>query len=232
MEQTLVRRFSAVNHRPVAVSSIFARFYNKFFRVVREFGAGVRVIRCKAKSGEAPTSRGSKDATNQKPPVASTATAVEKNSEGDTKMKKTAYTMIALLVLVGSMAVAAQAQNNGRNRLTASIPFEFNVGDKTMPAGKYTVSQINPSSDRVALRLRNQDGSATAILQMNAVIGEAPETAKLVFRRYGSQHFFAEAWIDGDSTGLQAPRSRAERVALRQLAGTQRTTTTVALKSR
>lgn len=147
-------------------------------------------------------------------------------------MKREAYTMIALMVLVGSMAVAAQAQNSGRNRLTADIPFEFHVGDKTMPTGRYTVSQINPASDLVVLQLRNQDGSATAMLQMNAVIGEAPETAKLVFRRYGSQHFFAEAWIDGDSTGLQAPRSRAERVSLRELAGTKRTTTTVALKRR
>ena len=31
-------------------------------------------------------------------------------------MKKQAYTMIALLVLVGSMAVAAQAQTSGRKR--------------------------------------------------------------------------------------------------------------------
>ena len=147
-------------------------------------------------------------------------------------MKRQAYTLIAMMVLIGSMAVAARAQNNGRTRLTARIPFEFNVGDKSLPAGNYTVSQINPASDRVVLQLRNQDGSATAMLQMNAVIGEAPETAKLVFRRYGSQHFFAEAWIDGVSTGLQAHRSRGERVALRELAGTKRTTTTVALKGR
>jgi hypothetical protein len=126
-------------------------------------------------------------------------------------MKRQAYTLIATMVLVGSMAVAAEAQNNGRTRMTARIPFEFSVGDKTMPAGNYTVSQINPASDRVVLQLRNQDGDATAMLQMNAVTGEAPETAKLVFRRYGSQYFFAEAWIDGLSAGLQAPTPRTER---------------------
>ena len=147
-------------------------------------------------------------------------------------MKRQAYTLIAMIVLVSSMAVAAQAQNSGRNRLTAYIPFEFNVGDKAMPAGNYTVSQINPASDRVVLQLRNEDGSAIAMLQMNEAIRQAPATAKLVFHRYGSQHFFAEAWIDGDSSALQAPRSRAERVAQRELAGIKATAETVALKSR
>ena len=147
-------------------------------------------------------------------------------------MKRQAYTLIAMIVLAGSMAVAAQAQNSGRNRLTADIPFEFQVGDKTLPAGRYTVSQINPASDRVALRLRNQDGTAAVTLQMNAVIGRAQESAKLIFNRHGNRYFFAEAWIDGEGTGLQAPKSRAERAAVRELAEAKRPTTTVALKSR
>lgn len=147
-------------------------------------------------------------------------------------MKRQAYTLIAMIVLVGSMAVAAQAQNSGRNRLTADVPFEFHVGDKTMPPGRYTVSQINPASDRVALQLRNQDGSAVVMLQMNAVIGRAQESAKLIFKRYGNRHFFAETWIDGERTGLQAVRSRAERAAQQELAGTKATAETVALKSR
>jgi hypothetical protein len=147
-------------------------------------------------------------------------------------MKRQTYTLIAMIVLVGSMAVAAQAQNNGRTRLTAHVPFEFNVGEKTMPAGKYTVSQINPASDRVALQLRNQDGSASVMLQMNAVSGRAQESTKLIFNRYGNRYFFAEAWIDGERAGLQVVRSRAERVAQRELAGTRKPTTTVALKRR
>ena len=62
-------------------------------------------------------------------------------------MKKQAYTMIAMIVLVGSMAVAAQAQTSGHARLIANIPFQFKVGNKTLPAGEYTVAQVNPASD-------------------------------------------------------------------------------------
>jgi hypothetical protein len=114
------------------------------------------------------------------------------------------------------MAVAAHAQNNGR-RLVATIPFQFNVGDKTLPAGEYTVAQINPSSDRAVLQLRSKDGSS-AMIQMNTVIGRAPEQAKLVFNRYGNQHYFAAAWIDGDANGLQAQKSSAERATQREIA--------------
>ena len=132
-------------------------------------------------------------------------------------MKKTAYTMIALLGLLGSMAVAANAQSNGR-RLVATIPFQFNVGDKTLPAGEYTVAQTNPSSDRAVLQLRSKDGRSSAMIQMNNAIGKASERARLVFNRYGNQHYFAAAWIDGDTSGLQAPKSHAERATERELA--------------
>lgn len=147
-------------------------------------------------------------------------------------MKKTAYTMIAMLVLVGSMAVAAQAQTGGRTELRASIPFQFSVGDRTLPAGEYTVRQVNPASDRAVLQLRQKDGGATAMIQMNSVIGKAQESAKLVFNRYGSQYFLAQAWIGGDSDGLQASKSRAERAVERETAGIKTATESVALKSR
>jgi hypothetical protein len=58
-------------------------------------------------------------------------------------MKKQAYTMIAMIVLVGALAVAAQAQTNGRIALIANIPFQFSIGSKSLPAGEYTVQSIS-----------------------------------------------------------------------------------------
>lgn len=147
-------------------------------------------------------------------------------------MKKQAYTMIAMIVLVGSMAVAAQAQTSGRTRLIANIPFDFSVGNKTLPAGEYTVSQVNPASDHAVLQLRSKDGRAGAMVQMTCVIGKTQESAKLIFNRYGNHYFFAQAWADADNTGLQAPKARAERVAERELAGIKPKTEAVALRNR
>jgi len=147
-------------------------------------------------------------------------------------MKKQAYTMIAMLVLVGSMAVAAKAQTSGRTQLIANIPFEFTVGSKNLPAGEYTVSQINPASDHAVLQLRSKDGSTSVMVQMNNMIGKARESAKLIFNRYGNQYFFAQAWVDGDSSGLEAPKSRVERAAQHELASLKPVSETVALKVR
>jgi hypothetical protein len=151
--------------------------------------------------------------------------------KGETEMKKQAYTMMAMLVLVGSMAVAAQAQTSGRTQLTANIPFQFSVGDKNLPAGEYTVVQVNPTSDRAVLQLRSNDGSATAMVQMNSVSGKSQDTAQLIFHRYGNKYFFAQAWVGAE--GLQAAKPRAERIAERELAaGIKATNETVALSAR
>ena len=147
-------------------------------------------------------------------------------------MKKHVYTMIAMIVLVGSMAVAAKAQTSGRTQLIANIPFQFSVGDKTLPAGEYTVLSVNADSSNVALKIQSQDGKTSAMVRMMTVTGKAQESAKLIFHRYGNQYFFAEAWVDGDSSGLQAQKPRAERAIERELAGVKMATESVAATAR
>lgn len=145
-------------------------------------------------------------------------------------MKKHVYTMIALIVMVGSLAVAAQAQGGSGSRLVASIPFDFSVDGKTLPAGEYTVRQINPSSDRVILQLRSKDGHG-AMIQMNNVIGRANDGARLVFNRYGNQYYFSQAWMAAEATGLRATPNRAEH-SEREIAGSRSKSETVALRVR
>lgn len=147
-------------------------------------------------------------------------------------MKRQAYTLIAMIVLVGSMAVVAKAQTISSTEFRANIPFEFSVGKKTLPAGEYTLRQTNRNSDLPVLQIKSRNGNDSALVRAMFVIGSAPETAKLVFHRYGNQYFFAEAWVDGDTSGLRAPKTRAERVAQRELAGIKPTAETVALKQR
>ena len=146
-------------------------------------------------------------------------------------MNRQAYTLIALLVLVGSMAVAAQAQN-GRSEMRASIPFAFTVGNQQMPSGEYTVTQVNRSSDRAVLQLRSPDGRHTALVQMNDIVGKTAAGSRLTFNRYADECYFAEAWISGDSIGLQAPSSKAERAVRQQLASKAAHVETIALSRR
>jgi hypothetical protein len=95
--------------------------------------------------------------------------------------------------------------------VVAKIPFDFNVGAKTLPAGKYTVTIVNPASDRKVLQIRSSDGHWAAITQTTGVTGTASEKTKLVFHRYGDRYFFAQAKMAGDTVGLAALKSKAER---------------------
>ena len=124
---------------------------------------------------------------------------------------------IAIMILCTAFVVSGNAQTSGSQTIRARIPFTFTVGDKTLPAGVYTVSVLNPSSDRKALQIRSETGRVSAIIQTNSVNGERDDEAKLVFRRYGERYFFAQAQMAGDATSLAATKTRAERAMQRAL---------------
>ncbi len=136
-------------------------------------------------------------------------------------MKKHVRTAIAIMFIYGVLAVGAEAQTISSQTIRANVPFAFNVGQKSLPAGVYTVSILNPTSDRKALQIRSEDGRVSAIIQTLGVDGSLSDKfaddAKLVFRRYGDRYFFAEAQMAGDLTTLTTSKTRAERSAQQAL---------------
>ena len=122
---------------------------------------------------------------------------------------------IAIIITCGVFALNAQAQTSAPQKVQANIPFAFNVGDKTLPAGLYTVAVVNPTSDRKVLQIRSADGHASAIVQTMLGRGSLADGAKLMFRRYGDRYFFAQLEMSSDATKLGVARSRAERSTAR-----------------
>lgn len=123
----------------------------------------------------------------------------------------------AAAALVTLFALNAQAQSASRPQ-AAHIPFEFNAGGQTLPAGEYRVVRVNPQSDRTVLALRGTDGGPEVMLITNVVeAGDTRGAARLVFKRYGDQYFLAQVWDAAESTGLELPASPAERRLRREL---------------
>ena|ERR1051325_7024003 len=125
-------------------------------------------------------------------------------------MKRHLNISLAIIMLVGVLA-AAQAQTSSAQKMVANIPFTFNVGQTELPAGKYTITVVNPSSDRKVLQIRNADGHSSAMIQTTSELRNAADNAKLVFHRYGDRYFFAQAQMAGDMTSLAAVKTKAER---------------------
>jgi hypothetical protein len=120
-------------------------------------------------------------------------------------MKRFFNIPLAMIILATALTAGAQAQTT--QRVIANIPFAFTANNKTLPAGKYTITVLNPSSDRKALQIRSMNGRHSAIVLTNGVIGNVADNSKLVFERYDDRYFFAQAQMEGDSTSLAALRS-------------------------
>jgi hypothetical protein len=125
-----------------------------------------------------------------------------------------------MLALVVGLALAAGSNSaNGQttsHAVTAEIPFDFIVGNKTLAAGKYIVSSA--TSDAQAVRILNRDAKSAAFRLSIQVPDKSPKRiARLVFHRYGQQYFLAEIW-SGESWGRQLTQCSHERNLRRELA--------------
>lgn len=136
------------------------------------------------------------------------------------------------MILTVTGLPSSSAQTSGAPQMTADIPFAFHVGERSFPAGKYTVRCTNPSSDRKVLQLGSKDGNSTVLIPTNGVIGQTNEDARLVFNRYGERYYFAQAWLAADNTGMQALKSRSERATANELASIRRATEMVAFSGK
>jgi hypothetical protein len=125
-------------------------------------------------------------------------------------MKKYFYIPLAVVILVGVLATNAHAQSTSPQRMVANIPFTFNVGKTSLPAGKYTVTVLNSTSDLRILQIRSTNGRSSVMIMTSGVIGDVSENSKLVFERDGDRYYFAQAQMAGDSTSLAAPRSKTQ----------------------
>lgn len=127
-------------------------------------------------------------------------------------MKRFFYIPLAAAILVGALATSVQAQSGSSQRIVASIPFSFSVGKTILPAGKYTITVLNPSSDRSVLQIRNGNGRSSAMITTTGVTGVVSENSKLVFERDGDRYYFAQAQMAGNSTSLAAVRAKKPRM--------------------
>ncbi|MCU1265508.1 MAG: hypothetical protein JWM21_1826 [Acidobacteria bacterium] len=119
-----------------------------------------------------------------------------------------------LMALMALAMVSAVASANGQSLKTkASIPFEFVVGDQTLPAGAYVVSAITSSGDAS----RISDGaSENSAVRLTMPANGTTNHAKLVFHRYGERYFLAEVWSTRDD-GRQLNTSSEERAIQKEL---------------
>jgi hypothetical protein len=131
-------------------------------------------------------------------------------------------TMLSLVSMFTLCAAVASANAQLSNPIRAKVPFDFNVGDKKLPAGDYTISRLSGFSDNKMISVSSADASAHVFQSTFEARALTPKnTSTLVFHKYGDQYFLEQIWSGGEQAGRQLSESRDERTVRRQLAQTR-----------
>jgi hypothetical protein len=114
-------------------------------------------------------------------------------------------------ILLATVVASAQGQTLGY-RIKANIPFDFTIGNKKLPSGKYSLGRARQFSDDALISVEDKDGRSKLIrTSMPVLTGDITREPMLVFHRYGDQYFLYQVWPAGATTGRQFPKSRSER---------------------
>jgi hypothetical protein len=126
-----------------------------------------------------------------------------------------ARVLTSLLLGVLMMGSAAHAQQSQRV-IKANIPFDFVVGSRIFPAGRYLLVRIEPS----LLELRDSDGHVLAnVLTQSVLTLTSPASPKLRFDAEGGRHVLTQVWQENESIGQQIPQSKSVTRAVRKGSG-------------
>jgi hypothetical protein len=129
--------------------------------------------------------------------------------EGRKDMRKQAFgmfTMLSLLLVLTTASVNAQSKRSFIN-----IPFSFTVGDKTLPAGEYTIAPVTRGSHNVwQVESRSRD-TRVLITTIPVRASKTPDEPSLVFNKYDGQYFLSQILTTGDNSGRVLRMRRVER---------------------
>jgi hypothetical protein len=132
-----------------------------------------------------------------------------------TQQKTGLKTLLPLcLTLVFTMSLwPARTQAQIVGSVQAEIPFQFHVGSKTLPAGKYLIRQLD-EMDLNVMQIRSADGKLSALFNVEGVQAKAtPDNTEVIFNKYGDQYFLSELFDEGEPDGSKVVPTAAEKRA-------------------
>jgi hypothetical protein len=118
-------------------------------------------------------------------------------------MKKYARILSAMTLLCG-MSVAAKAEL--RDDVSVTVPFDFVVGRKTLPAGTYVVTSLSLDQSSPLLLASRDNGVSVFVLPFE---GESThvDMPQLSFQRVGEQHFLSAVQTAHNVYNISVSRS-------------------------
>jgi len=104
-------------------------------------------------------------------------------------MKKLCLRIVVALVGFAGLGITAKAQVP--DQIIVTIPFEFVVAGKTLPAGTYRVNRVSDDK-REGLIFSSVENRASAMVHPIEVESAPADKAQVSFEKAGEEHFLSK----------------------------------------
>ena len=124
-------------------------------------------------------------------------------------MKKQILYCIAVFILflfVGSMSASAHSLEH---LMTIQVPFDFQVNDELLPAGKYVIKR-DPQMPQVLLIQCAERKISVMVHAIALSLSKEPARTSLTFKEYGGKYFLSEVKVLERAIAYTLTRSKAE----------------------
>jgi len=138
--------------------------------------------------------------------------------KGRNKLREKLINAVLALSILTVVAVATASAQLPGTRTSAQIPFDFMVGEQTLPAGMYELRRIG--DDPYLLYIQNVDDRRDVAIFITTRVDEVNlnRQSALVFHRYGDVYFLAEIRSRYEGIARELQPSEQERRMERGLA--------------
>ena len=118
------------------------------------------------------------------------------------------------LAVLCVLFAGAFVQAHSQTQLRVDVPFNFTVGNHSLPAGQYNVQTVWSGSNSI-WRISNQDGKSMVLMTNTSVSSKAEQSPGMVFRKIGAEYSLVQFWLDG-SSGREVIRPKIANMVIAQ----------------
>ena len=125
-------------------------------------------------------------------------------------MKLSYVRFVSAFALLAALAVAGRAQEPDQLRVT--VPHDFVVSGKTLPAGTYRIDRLS-NNDLSGLSIRGIENRQGVLLFSSAISSTNEVNPSLHFERVGDQYFLTQIETENHIFSIAVPANAGALVA-------------------
>jgi len=132
-------------------------------------------------------------------------------------MKKQYLTVLFTLICVLGLGLGARAQEE--DTVVTKVPFDFVAGGKVLPAGKYTVNRVSPTTGSRELEMRSYETRASVFVLPTVFDDVRSDKVQLHFEHLGDTYFLSAVETPIGTYSIDIPPSAIKLAQTQQQGG-------------